>query len=216
MNAPNPPLSILVEAAVSAIKILKANGLNGCVIGGLACKGYGNSRDTADVDVLVLRDITSTGESDLKRRQEQLKEMLVKDDSTHFYLVASKRKGATHRILHFRHSGQDTKVDVVLPGIMEIPSLPPAECYTATILEKKFEVVPYKMLLYMKLRGWEDRTNWSPQKDKMKTDEQDIRFLLSLEQKYTDKETLPSEFLRMGERRLARFKALSDASSTML
>lgn len=64
-----------------------------------------------------------------KYTQEELKDFLIAYDSR-FYLVPSKDPYATYRVLWFklytykdRHL--DCKVDLLLPGVMNIPSIAP-------------------------------------------------------------------------------------------
>lgn len=86
---PTPSSVTATAAAKVAVNALKTISVSSCLVGGLACRLHGNSRDANDVDLLVL----STYHS-----QEELKWRLVEIDSS-FYTVASKNPTAAYRVL---------------------------------------------------------------------------------------------------------------------
>ena len=86
-------------------------------------------------------------------QQETLKEMIVaKDDD--FFLVRSKRPGATYRILYYalKPWGAWCKVDVLLPGTLNIPFVPTN--LVVRILD--IPLMPLFAVLLLKLQGWTD------------------------------------------------------------
>ncbi len=60
--------------------------------------------------------------------QERLKQMLVRSDSN-VYLVNSRNIHATYKVLWYRfpdsYIGKHCKVDILVPGVMNIPNVPP-------------------------------------------------------------------------------------------
>ena len=95
-----------------------------------------------------------------KYSQEQLKEILITADSL-FYLVASKDPRATYKVLWYRLGSDDLgyasrpsrcKVDILQPGIMNIPDVPNRHIE----MIKDLPVMPLLLLLFMKLQGWTD------------------------------------------------------------
>jgi len=82
---------------------------------------YSPPNISQDIDMVVL---TSS------HTQEELKNRLVSYDSR-FYTVASKDPFATYRVLWFRLSGyrRSCKVDLLLPGVMNIPHVPSDRIY---------------------------------------------------------------------------------------
>ena len=86
-------------------------------------------------------------------QQETLKEMIVaKDDD--FFLVRSKRPGATYKILYYalKPWGAWCKVDVLLPGTLNIPFVPTN--LVVRILDTP--LMPLFAVLLLKLQGWTD------------------------------------------------------------
>ena len=78
--------------------------------------------------------------------------MLCAQDSS-FYTVASKNPIATYRVLWYRSSqGDRCKVDILQPGIMDIPSIEESRIQWIHGLP----VAPFSMLLLLKLQGWTD------------------------------------------------------------
>lgn len=155
-----------------------------------------------DADILVLPP-SSKGLYD----SEMVKNLLCRKDADHFYLEPSKTPGATYKVLHYRSldSEDDTcKVDVVVPGTMQLPSLPPSQiCWI-----DRFPVIPFSLLLLQKLQGWHDHRTAAEQHKRRKqyTDATDLQALLNLEN------TRQLRFLRpwtLGSLFTAEFQALS-------
>jgi hypothetical protein len=88
--------------------------------------------------------------------QERLKALLVTANPD-FYLVAAKTPGATYRVLWCRLTGyrRSCKVDILLPGIMNIPRVP------RELIKRvqNLPVMPLAGILLLKLQAWEDHRN---------------------------------------------------------
>ncbi|KAJ3790374.1 hypothetical protein GGU10DRAFT_419427 [Lentinula aff. detonsa] len=182
-------IDIATRATVTALKSLN---LDCCLVGSVACFAYGMSRTPNDIDMVVL---TS------RYTQERLKSFLVHLDAR-FYLIASKDPSATYRVLWFRLPGyhRSCKVDLLLPGIMNIPSVDPNRVvriqdsmnvlnspgYASSLtLSTDYPLMPFLPLLLLKLQAWQDHGE-SPKlfmRQKQPTDVRDIQELLA-EQKY--------------------------------
>lgn len=137
MSRYSHPTSAQVRAtAQKAIDAFAYYGLACCLVGGAACQLYGTSRtpgvrssvfiqsyllilNPQDVDIVILTTSYDT---------ERLKAMLVARDPT-FYLRLAKTFGATYKVLWARivysYAQSDAcKVDILTPGIMNIPDVP--------------------------------------------------------------------------------------------
>lgn len=125
-----------------------------------------------DVDIVCLTD-THT--------QEELKAILVSSDFN-FYTVASKVPFATYRVLWYRLGlRRSCKVDVLMPGIMNIPSVPiPRIAYRRS--RSDLPLMPFLPLLLLKLQAWMDHREADKLYLRMKqhVDVQDINALLEL------------------------------------
>ncbi|KAH7878792.1 uncharacterized protein C8R40DRAFT_1086952 [Lentinula edodes] len=187
--------SELHTATQATIEGLKSLRLDCCLVGSVACCAYGMSRVPNDIDMVVL---TS------RYTQEELKNLLVQYNST-FYLIASKDPLATYRVLWFRLAGyrRSCKVDLLLPGTMNIPSVDPSRIYRVgntrqtdniyfSVLSAKYPLMPFLPLLLLKLQAWQDHGESAKlfMRDKQPTDVQDILELLRLaEQNYALSDT---------------------------
>ncbi|THH15143.1 hypothetical protein EW146_g5289 [Bondarzewia mesenterica] len=144
-----------------------------------------------DVDLLIFPAYASAG-------QEALKALLVGADSR-FYLRDARSPFATYKVLWYRestfgYSYASCKVDILLPGIMNLPSLP--DRYDKVI--QGFSVVPFSLLLVTKLQAWDDHRNENSwwKREKQHTDVQDLRVLLQLpESRRLNRETWRDEIL---------------------
>lgn len=166
-----------------------------------------------DIDVVVL----STAYS-----QEQLKRLLCNTDSN-FYTVASKDPYATYRVLWYRLSGygRKCKVDILQPGIMNIPSVPDDKVVylkspQLTTSYRSLPLMPFIPLLLLKLQAWEDHGKAAKlyMRAKQPTDVSDIRELLTLASRMepvpkldTSTEWVPDSFMAAGKLRVKRFVA---------
>ena len=102
-----PTRAEVFEAARAAIAILTTHGLSCCLVGGVGCDLFGNSRTPnvsgnivssvylakkfqQDVDLVVITTAYS---------QEALKRLIVAGDSK-FFLVPGRTPGATYKVQH--------------------------------------------------------------------------------------------------------------------
>ncbi|KAJ3918791.1 hypothetical protein F5877DRAFT_41836 [Lentinula edodes] len=199
--------SELHTATQATIEGLKSLRLDCCLVGSVACCAYGMSRVPNDIDMVVL---TS------RYTQEELKNLLVQYNST-FYLIASKDPLATYRVLWFKLAGyrRSCKVDLLLPGTMNIPSVDPSPFSRSA----KYPLMPFLPLLLLKLQAWQDHGESAKlfMRDKQPTDVQDILELLRLaEQNYALSDTtgitatreepyLPKSFIKTAKTRVRKF-----------
>ena len=218
--------SELHDIAKEAVRIFARYGLACCLTGGVACELYGVSRDShvccngfqlavhrvdhrllsQDVDLVVLT---------TKYSQEQLKDILITADSS-FYLVPPKDPSATYKVLWYsigpfysRYASR-CKVDILQPGIMNIPDLPVR--YIETI--RNLPVMPLTLLLFMKLQAWTDHRD-SPKdymRSKQYNDLSDISQLLDVALKRGERMSngakwMPEEFVRAALSRIEEHKA---------
>ncbi|KAK7059922.1 helicase ATP-binding domain-containing protein [Favolaschia claudopus] len=167
-----PTLEEVEKVAHAAVKALASAGIRSCLVGGMACSIYGNSRVPSDVDIVCLTETHA---------QEELKRILVSNDSK-FFTVRSKNPYATYRVLWYRLSYiRDCKVDVLTPGTMNIPLVP-----TRRIAYKKdrsdLPLMPFLPLLLLKLQAWQDHQNADKMylREKQHVDVRDIDELLEL------------------------------------
>ena len=111
--------------------------------------------------------------------QETIKEMIVvKDDD--FFLVRSKRPGATYRILYYalKPWGAWCKVDILIPGALNVPFVP----INLVVHIQDMPLMPLFAVLLLKLQGWTDhrdseREDWQ---EKQYVDVDDIMELLKI------------------------------------
>ncbi|KAH9919564.1 uncharacterized protein B0H18DRAFT_879935 [Fomitopsis serialis] len=138
----------LHDIAKKAERIFARYGVACCLTGGVACGLYGTTRPANDVDLVVLT---------TAHQQEELKRILVAADPQ-FYLVASKDPYATYRVLWYRLGSAYSryaarcKVDLLVPGIMNIPDVP--KKYIETL--GGLPAMPFMLLLWMKLQARTD------------------------------------------------------------
>ncbi|KAK0452152.1 uncharacterized protein EV420DRAFT_1559161 [Desarmillaria tabescens] len=195
--SPNRSQSLTAEeilrAAHAAVDAFLSLGIQGCFFGSVACLCYGTTRVPNDVDVLI----TSPNPNGGPWEQEDLKDLLVQTDQS-FYVVSSKNPFATYRLLYYDLSGSSRvsrelrrccKVDILVPGSMNIPPVPSSSIvWRASLLgqwyapSRELPVMPFILLLLMKLQGWMDHGNSAAAhiQAKQPTDVRDICELLSL------------------------------------
>ncbi|KAI0658186.1 hypothetical protein C8Q70DRAFT_918106 [Cubamyces menziesii] len=163
----------LIVIIRTAIDIFASRGLKCCLVGSVASYGYGVPRTPNDIDLVVLTNLYG---------QETLKSMLVAADSS-FYLVPSRNPRATYKVLWYRNAATFSlswKVDILLPGIMNIPNVP-----RDRIVSKSPHHIPLMPLmphLLLKLQAWSDHraSHRSDQRFKQYTDVRDIDQLLDI------------------------------------
>lgn len=185
--------------ARKAVDIFASHGLVSCLFGSAACALYGCSRIPNDVDIIVMTK---------SHAQEELKQLLVQHPKSDFYIRPSRRIGATYVIVYC-NLGEERfcKLDVLIPGILNIPNVAPERIVHIDGLP----VLPFMLLLLMKLQGWSDhraagRTDmW----EKQYVDVRDINQMLGIAAtrgEDVNRETwLPKEFLDMARARVVRF-----------
>jgi len=107
-----------------------------------------------DVDVLILNS---------QYDQEEIKRMITRKNPC-FYLMDAKTTGADWKVLwnHPRGKGftkrsAAIKIDILLPGIMELPSFNPYWINYHNSL--KLPTAPLLLVLLHKVRGWSKRVN---------------------------------------------------------
>lgn len=125
-----------------------------------------------DVDLVVLS-TTFT--------QEALKELLVREDSQ-YTLVRSRNPRATYRVLWYRFPGtyERCKVDILIPGVLNVPNVPPALIVTKA--PHHLPAMPLLPQLLLKLQGWSDHraSTRTDMQFKQYLDVRDIEALLAI------------------------------------
>lgn len=112
--------------------------------------------------------------------------MLVRGDSR-FYLLSSKNRFASYKVLWYRtqaYASQffDCKVDILIPGILNIPTVPRSRVPTLSIGQYELPVMPLVPQLLLKLQGWSDHraSHRSDMRTKQYVDVRDIDALLDI------------------------------------
>lgn len=155
-----------------------------------------------DVDIVVLTNTYDT---------EELKRILVRNSSK-FELKPSRKIGATYKILYYRFyafSRINCKVDILTPGIMNIPDIPTHRIEFINNLP----AMPFLPLLLLKLQAWEDHgdSDRSDFRAKQYVDARDLAQLLVIAgqrgEHKRDAIWLPVSFLREAQRRVQRLKS---------
>ena len=132
---------------------------------------------TQDIDIVVSAEVLGLTAEDIA---EEIKERIVEADDRYF-LQASRRRNATHRILYcrlpgWRTYGRQIKVDILVPPTLNLPEIRSHD----VVYFDGIPVMPLFDLLVMKLQGWWDHRT-SPRDDfraKESVDVDDIRALL--------------------------------------
>ena len=111
--------------------------------------------------------------------------MLVQADSD-FYLINSRSPFATYKVLWYQRGrgqwhynvGQRCKVDILVPGIMNIPAVPSQRVETLSGLP----VMPLLPHLCLKLQAWDDhgKSYRSDMRVKQHVDVRDVNRLLEI------------------------------------
>ncbi|KAJ7670761.1 hypothetical protein DFH06DRAFT_981161 [Mycena polygramma] len=191
------------RVARATVTALVSAGIRSCLVGGMACSIYGTSRVPSDVDIVCLTD---------EYTQAELKAILVAKDSN-FYTVASKNPSATYRVLWYRIGfRRQCKVDVLSPGIMNIPSVP-APRIACRKSRSDLPLMPFVPLLLLKLQAWMDHGEAAKLylREKQHVDVRDIGELLELAvAKYDvdlqrDGKWLPDSFVRAASKRVKAY-----------
>ncbi|KAF5374520.1 hypothetical protein D9615_009030 [Tricholomella constricta] len=205
-------LQMVLLAANTAVIVLRKCGWASVVFGGLACFMYGNARSPNDVDILVLPPPASA------ITPEELKQELVMYDPYHFFTTAARDPSATYRVLYYRLTNAPAqtartscKVDILLPGLMHLPHVPPPLIFW----DEGLPLVPFALLLLHKLQAMDDHRNaavWH-KRQKQQTDVQDVEGLLALSvcvplvfsRPWSDRQLFSEEFETRTRRRVREF-----------
>ncbi|TCD70778.1 hypothetical protein EIP91_001809 [Steccherinum ochraceum] len=191
------------QIAQKAVTIFESAGLTCCLFGGAACELNGCSRTPNDVDLIVMTSSYTT---------ETLKNTLVAGGGGDFYTRPSKMIGATYRLLFCRiptsslFAHKSCKVDILIPGIMNLPMLPTS----SFVRIDNLPVLPFSALLLMKVQGWSDhrKSERSDYRLKQHQDAKDVNELLAIGKERGERltpETLPSDFWLAGMKLIVEY-----------
>ncbi|KAH8094710.1 hypothetical protein BXZ70DRAFT_355039 [Cristinia sonorae] len=200
-------LNEIYQVARDAVTIFTAQGLSSCLCGGTGCALYGmKNRSPNDVDIVVMTYAHDT---------EELKRILVLHSPRSFQLRPSRKRGATYKILYYTfHSYKSCKVDILIPGIMNIPDIPSRRIPIIDGLP----AMTFMPLLLLKLQAWDDHRKSERIDYRMKqhTDARDIQELLKIARERHEHKRdalwLPMSFLVAAEGRVASFISLFPSS----
>ncbi|KAL0957903.1 hypothetical protein HGRIS_000084 [Hohenbuehelia grisea] len=200
-------LSEIHQVTRATLAALKQLGMQGYLVGGVACQIYGTSRVPNDIDVVVLTEET----------QEEIKRGLVATDPR-FYLVAAKTPGATYKVLWYKissdlhlYSRRSCKVDILRTGIMDIPPVPTSRFVYRT--PSDIPIMPFMPLLLLKLQAWTHHRMALKQYlvDKQHVDVRDIEQLLRIGAQMggsvESESWLPASFVSVARTRVEGFVA---------
>lgn len=225
------------SAAEVAIRTLRSVGLTDvCFVGGVACALYGNTRHpnvrslicpfacivsffscelAQDLDILILN---------APYDQETIKRMLTVANPA-FYTVASKTIGATYRVLWYNPRGwsltprfDSIKVDILLPGIMDIPSF--SANHINTNNSRQLPAAPFSIVLLLKLQAWsQHRAAFKTYLNiKQYTDASDLEVLVPLAATNgvrISEAVLPSSFVEAAKDRVLEYVRHCPSSRTI-
>ncbi|PPR08024.1 hypothetical protein CVT24_010882 [Panaeolus cyanescens] len=192
VQAQKEHFELVMEAAKTVVGILEGAGYSCAVFGSLAARLYGSSRCPKDVDILINNSIPSNNPSSPPSSSSpetpieeplsaaSLKSLILSLNPRNFYLKLPRDPTAPYRILYYRraYQGVECKIDVLVPGIMHLPLIPPGR-------EKRIDdipCVPFALLLAHKLQGWDDhrKAEEAFQRRKQEQDAGDVKKLLGL------------------------------------
>ncbi|KAH8094705.1 hypothetical protein BXZ70DRAFT_354824 [Cristinia sonorae] len=204
-----PTLLQIQQVARQVVDLFKNAQLNSCLCGGVACTLYGTTRTPNDVDILVLSTQYHT---------ESLKQYIA-GQSSNFFLRDSQKIGATYKILYCRiGSAQECKVDILTPGILNIPHIPT----NRLLFSDKLPVMPIIPLLLLKLQTWANHcdSDMPGKRAKVPYDVQDVDQLLGIAISRDDEQMsqaatwLPAAFIQAGRNHAVRYLQESSTSKT--
>ena len=142
-----------------------------------------------DVDILCLTDSWD---------QESLKRALVQRNSN-FFLIPARDPLATYKVLWYRGAlNSRIKVDILLPGVMNIPAISPS----LIVRRDGLPVAPLSLVFLLKLQAWSQHGASSELRFRLKQpmDRVDIQHLLSILErdrvKPGEDASLPASFRR--------------------
>lgn len=111
--------------------------------------------------------------------QEDLKQRVVEADHS-FYLVPSKKPGASYKVLWYQnYPSRRCKVDLLLPGIMNIPQI---EFTDIDRPEPGKPCAPFTLVFLLKLQAWQQHRDSGEVRFRIKsnTDAWDLRRMLPI------------------------------------
>ena len=96
-----------------------------------------------------------------------------------FYLVPAKTPGATYKVLWYRTFSRRCKVDLLLPGAMDIQSVPIADIEHP---ESGKPCAPFMLVFLLKLQAWAQHCDSGEMRFWLKssTDASDLRMMLPI------------------------------------
>jgi hypothetical protein len=168
-----------------------------------------------DLDILILN---------AQYDQETIKRMLTIANPA-FYTVASKTIGATYRVLWYHPRGWSlsppydaVKVDILLPGIMDIPSFSATSIDTSN--SRRLPAAPFSIVLLLKLQAWsQHRAAFKFYLNtKRHTDARDLETLVPLAASKgvrISETVLPSSFVEAAKTRVLEYIREYPASGTV-
>lgn len=142
------------------------------------------------------------------RTTEDLKQILARQPD--FYLRPSRKVGETYKILFYKlkpsmwGDRRSCKVDILIPGIMNIPDVP----HHRIVRINALPVLPIFVLLLLKLQGWSDHraSTRSDMQQKQYVDIRDINQLVAVVaqkgEKIAAQTWLPASFIQRGREHL--------------
>jgi hypothetical protein len=136
------------------------------------------------VDIVVLTDSYD---------QEEIKNLVVSNNSK-FFLVPSRSPRETYKILYYSLPTRGfCKVDILLPGIMNIPSVPRSHITYTQVPD--VPVMPLLAVILLKLQGWMDHRDSEREdfQEKQYVDVDDIRDMLEILRQNFSTQTLKSQ-----------------------
>ncbi|PFH48716.1 hypothetical protein AMATHDRAFT_149209 [Amanita thiersii Skay4041] len=191
-----PSMSAVFDAATAAIKALNELGYIACLCGSVACYIYGmDSRTPKDVDIIVLNATPSDCES--------IKSSLVSTDR-HFLLVPARDPRDTYKVLWHSTYQERCKVDILTPGILNIPQVP-TDRLVLLKSHSNLPLLPFIPLLFLKVQAWSHHGSSDKIRLQFKQiqDVLDIEDLVDIAVSYGDNKKdeegwMPKEFVEIG------------------
>jgi hypothetical protein len=153
---------------------------------------------------------------------EELKAIVA--SAPEFYLRPSQKPGETYKVLFYRlqpnmwTTRRSCKVDILVPGIMNIPHIPRERI----VWINSQPVIPLLVLLLLKLQGWSDHraSTRSDMQQKQYVDIRDINQLVVVaadKEEHLDKVSswVPESFIVRGREHFALFLRIVRPSQTL-
>jgi len=145
---------------------------------------------------------------------EEIKRLLVSEDSS-FFLVPSTNPSNTYRVLWYSLSSQQCKVDILTPGVLGVPPVPPQHIQFTS---PGIPAMPFLGVLLLKLKSWKDHQDSYKTYLRIKqyVDARDINELLTIavEKKahVRQENWLSSQFISEAQRRVTLYVSMYPSS----